>query len=169
MTDVFRFIGPVPVPPRATGGHMGPPLRKKWNVIPFNRHRRLSKRGSPRTAIPTASIGGNPKPATRAAVGSGPYGIDWKQSKNCRGGHMCPPVPRPRRAGKYNLRRSRNLLESPLLVGGGQGGSERERTDRTEKTGSVLDTSRLVRLKGLEPPISRFVAAHSIQLSYRRV
>ena len=27
----------------------------------------------------------------------------------------------------------------------------------------------LVRLKGLEPPVSRFVAAHSIQLSYRRI
>ena len=27
----------------------------------------------------------------------------------------------------------------------------------------------LVRLKGLEPPVSRFVAVHSIQLSYRRV
>lgn len=27
----------------------------------------------------------------------------------------------------------------------------------------------LVRLKGLEPPVSRFVAVHSIQLSYRRM
>ena len=27
----------------------------------------------------------------------------------------------------------------------------------------------MVRLEGLEPPVSRFVAAHSIQLSYRRI
>ncbi len=27
----------------------------------------------------------------------------------------------------------------------------------------------MVRLEGLEPPVSRFVAAHSIQLSYRRL
>ena len=27
----------------------------------------------------------------------------------------------------------------------------------------------LARLEGLEPPVSRFVAAHSIQLSYRRI
>ncbi len=58
---MYRFIGTVPVTQRGPGGHMGPPLRGMWEVIPFNRHRRLSKRGSPRTATPTAFIGGNPK------------------------------------------------------------------------------------------------------------
>lgn len=32
----------------------------------------------------------------------------------------------------------------------------------------MLKPSFLARLEGLEPPISRFVAVHSIQLSYRR-
>ena len=49
-TANFRFIGPVPAPQRGTGGHMGPPLRGIWEVIPFNRHGRLSERGSPGTA-----------------------------------------------------------------------------------------------------------------------
>ncbi len=75
LTDMYRFIGPVFVPPRTTGGHMGPPLRGMWNVIPFNRHWILSQRGSPGTATPTAFIGGNPSLATRAAKSGGPYGV----------------------------------------------------------------------------------------------
>ncbi len=68
LTDVYRFIGPVPFPPRATGGHMGPPLRGIGKGIPFNRHWMLSKRGPPGVATPTAFVGGNPKLATFQVV-----------------------------------------------------------------------------------------------------
>ena len=81
ITTNFRFIGPVPVTQRGTGGHMGPPLRGMWEVIPFNRHRWLSKRGSPRTATPTAFIGGNPSPATRAARSGGPHVVSFVYRK----------------------------------------------------------------------------------------
>ncbi len=72
ITDMYRFIGTVPVTQRATGGHMGPPLQGMWNVIPFNRHGRSSKRGPPRVAAPTAFIGGNSKPATWGRRGRRP-------------------------------------------------------------------------------------------------
>ena len=38
---------------------------------------------------------GNSKPVTWAAVGSGPYGVAWKNSKNCRGGFQTRPSPVP--------------------------------------------------------------------------
>ncbi len=76
---------------------MGPPLRGIWNVIPFNRHGRLSERGSPGTATPTASIGGNPNPATRAAKRGRPYGIYRGQSETCNEGR------RGRRPVRRNL------------------------------------------------------------------
>ncbi len=94
------FIGTAPVPPRATGGHMGPPIRGMWKGIPFNRHRRSSKRGSPGRATPTAFIGGNPNPATRAARSGGPYrarcpnGFDKTNPPQlcCRGRHSWRPA-----------------------------------------------------------------------------
>ena len=33
----------------------------------------------------------------------------------------------------------------------------------------IIAADDMARLEGLEPPISRFVAAHSIRLSYRRI
>ena len=109
ITTIFRFIGTIPVPQRSTGGHMGSPLRGIWDVTPFNRHRKSSKRGPPWAATPTALIGRNP---------------------NCRGGPN-PPVPRPRRAGKSKTAAKPQTFLSPLLVGGGQGGSERRIPDRS--------------------------------------
>ena len=71
----MRIFETVPVMQPRTGGHIGPPLQRIWKVIPFNRHRKSSKRGPPREAAPTAFIGGNSKPATRAAKRGRPYGI----------------------------------------------------------------------------------------------
>ncbi len=101
---------------------MGPPLRGIWNVILFNRHRRSSERGSPRTATPTALTGGNPSPATRAARSGGPYGeigADLFYRNRSVIQRLLPPLPPSYEEGALRRERARIFGTFPItyLVG----------------------------------------------------
>ncbi len=125
-----RFIETVPVPQRCTGEHMGLPLRGMREVIPFNRHWWLSKRGSPGTATPTAFIGGNPSPATWGRCGQRPvrHNLGW-----CG---LLEPLCHPTLASPL----------PPLLRGGGSvseaGANFRNRCDNTPCRGRHISALR---------------------------
>ena len=77
--------------PAPTGNLEGYPIQPTWEVIGT----RVAE-----TATPTAFIGSNPKPETRAAKRGRPYGVDWRQSETCNAG----------RCGQRPVRRGLNAI-----------------------------------------------------------